>query len=470
MQLKWPRATTPAASASPQPSQNLNDPNWGRGGSDQQPPQSPDPKNGNGTGQGDKRPGQDGRRPGQGSGPPDLDELWRDFNRKLNGLFGRKGGGGGGFKPPRRPDFHASPRIAGLGLIILVVVLVLGWLGSGFFIVQEGQQAVVTRFGKLAYIEEAGFHWRLPYPIESEEIVNVSQVRSVEIGRGGEIRTTGLPASAMLTEDENIVDIRFAVQYRISNVVNYLYSNRSPDDVVTQAAETAIREVVGNKTLDYVLYEGRAEVAIKVQDLIQSILDRYKTGILVTNVTLQSVQPPEQVQSAFNDAIKAGQDRERLKNEAEAYANDVVPRAKGTASRLIQEAEGYKARVVAEAQGDTSRFDLILQQYEKAPQVTRERMYLETMQHILSNVSKVMVESRGSNNLLYLPLDKLLQQGATTQPLTPTRSAAAGLPLPTLPASAPAAADSAAALVSSNPVANASGSSSRDSLRERNSR
>ncbi len=469
MQLKWPRAATSAASAPPEASRNLNDPNWGRGGSDQ-PPQNPDPKNGNGTGQGDKRPGQDGKRPGQGSGPPDLDELWRDFNRKLNDLFGRKGRGGGGFKPPRRPDFQTSPKIAGLGLIILVVVLVLAWLGSGFFIVQEGQQAVVTRFGKLAYIEEAGFHWRLPYPIESEEIVNVSQVRSVEIGRGGEIRTTGLPASAMLTEDENIVDIRFAVQYRISNVVNYLYSNRSPDDVVTQAAETAIREVVGNKTLDYVLYEGRAEVAIKVQDLIQSILDRYKTGILVTNVTLQSVQPPEQVQSAFNDAIKAGQDRERLKNEAEAYANDVVPRAKGTASRLIQEAEGYKARVVAEAQGDSSRFDLILQQYEKAPQVTRERMYLETMQHILSNVSKVMVESRGSNNLLYLPLDKLLQQGAAPRPVTPTRSAAAGLPLPNLPASAPAASDSAAALVSSNPVANASDSSSRDSLRERNSR
>jgi membrane protease subunit HflK len=450
----------------------LNDPNWGRGSSDQQ-PQTPDPKNGNGSGNGDKRPPQDGKRPGQGSGPPDLDELWRDFNRKLNGLFGRKGGGngGGGFKPPRRPDFQATPRAAGFGLIILAALLVLGWLASGFFIVQEGQQAVVTRFGKLAYIEEAGFHWRLPYPIESEEIVNVSQVRSVEIGRGGEIRTTGLPASAMLTEDENIVDIRFAVQYRISNVVDYLYSNRSPDDVVTQAAETAVREVVGNKTLNYVLYEGRAEVAIKVQDLIQSILNRYKTGILVTNITLQSVQPPEQVQSAFNDAIKAGQDRERLKNEAEAYANNVVPGAKGTAARLIQEAEGYKARVVAEAQGDTSRFDLILQQYEKAPQVTRERMYLETMQQILSNVSKVMVETRGSNNLLYLPLDKLLQQSAAPQAVQPTRSGAAGLPLPMLPpASAPAAADSTAALNSSPPVANASDSSSRDSLRERNSR
>lgn len=463
MHLKWPRTAGLAAFALPAGIPNLNDPNWGRGGSGQQ-PQGSDPKNGNGPGNGDKRPGQGG------GGPPDLDELWRDFNRKLNGLFGRKGGGGGGFKPPRRPEFQPTPRTAGLGLVVLVLVLVLGWLGSGFFIVQEGQQAVVTRFGKLAYIEEAGFHWRFPYPIESDEIVNVSQVRSVEIGRGGEIRTTGLPASAMLTEDENIVDIRFAVQYRISNVVNYLYSNRSPDDVVTQAAETAIREVVGNKTLDYVLYEGRAEVAIKTQDLIQSILDRYKTGILVTNITLQSVQPPEQVQSAFNDAIKAGQDRERLKNEAEAYANDVVPRAKGTASRLIQEAEGYKARVVAEAQGDASRFDLILQQYEKAPQVTRERMYLETMQQILSKVSKVLVESHGSNNLLYLPLDKLLQQTTSPQAAQPARSSAAPLPSAS-PSSSPAPADSSVGLGSNSPpVANTSDSSSRDTLRERNFR
>ena len=466
MHLKWPRTAGAADCARPEGIANLNDPQWGRGGSEQQ-PQGSDPKNG--ASNGDKRPGNDGKRPGQGSGPPDLDELWRDFNRKLNGLFGRKGGGG--FKPPRRPDFQPSPRAAGFGVVALVAIVVLGWLGSGFFIVQEGQQAVVTRFGKLAYIEEAGFHWRMPYPIGAEEIVNVSQVRSVDVGRGGDIRTTGLPASAMLTQDENIVDIRFAVQYRISNVVDYLYNNRSPDDVVTQAAETAIRAVVGGKTLDYVLYEGRAEVAIKVQDLIQSILDRYKTGILVTNVTLQSVQPPEQVQAAFNDAIKAGQDRERLKNEAEAYANDVVPRAKGTASRLVQEAEGYKARVVAQAQGDTSRFDLILNQYEKAPQVTRERMYLETMQQILSNVSKVMVESRGSNNLLYLPLDKLLQQSALPPSAPSNRRAASALPVPSLPAaSAPALADSAAGVASSAPLANASGSSSRDTLRERDSR
>ncbi|MDE1980446.1 MAG: protease modulator HflK, partial [Betaproteobacteria bacterium] len=254
---------------------NLNDPRWGKddGTNGQQSNNNQDPN----------------RRPGSG-GPPDLDELWRDFNRKLNGLFGKmRGSGNGGGTPPQRPDLYPSAKGMGVGVIILVVIGVLGWLSSGFFIVQEGQQAAVTRFGKLAYITDAGFHWRLPYPFEADEIVNVSQVRSVEVGRGGEVKATGLPESAMLTEDENIVDVRFAVQYRIDNVVDYLYNNRSPDDAVSQAAETAVREVVGNKTLDYVLYEGREQVASDVQVLTQKILDRYKTGIVITTVTLQNV-------------------------------------------------------------------------------------------------------------------------------------------------------------------------------------
>ncbi len=435
---------------------NLNDPRWGKdeGGNNQQ-NNNQDPN----------------RRPGGNGGPPDLDELWRDFNRKLNGLFGKKRGGNGGGMgtPPQRPDLYPSAKGMGVGFVILILIAVFGWLASGFFIVQEGQQGAVTRFGKLAYITDAGFHWRLPYPFEADEIVNVSQVRSVEVGRGGEVKATGLPESAMLTEDENIVDVRFAVQYRIDNVVDYLYNNRSPDDAVSQAAETAVREVVGNKRLDYVLYEGREQVASDVQTLTQKILDRYKTGIIITTVTLQNVQPPEQVQAAFDDAIKAGQDRERLKNEAEAYANNVIPRAQGTASRLVQDAEAYKAQVVAQAQGDTSRFDQILQQYEKAPQVTRERMYLQTMQDILSNVSKVMVDSRSNNNLLYLPLDKLLQQtaGKSAAPVT----AMPQTPVPSLPAApvgaSPAAVDSAAA--SADSTAPAAGSrTSRDTLRERN--
>ena len=436
---------------------NLNDPRWGKddGTNGQQSNNNQDPN----------------RRPGSG-GPPDLDELWRDFNRKLNGLFGKKrGSGNGGSTPPQRPDLYPSAKGMGVGVIILVVIGVLGWLSSGFFIVQEGQQAAVTRFGKLAYITDAGFHWRLPYPFEADEIVNVSQVRSVEVGRGGEVKATGLPESAMLTEDENIVDVRFAVQYRIDNVVDYLYNNRSPDDAVSQAAETAVREVVGNKTLDYVLYEGREQVASDVQVLTQKILDRYKTGIVITTVTLQNVQPPEQVQAAFDDAIKAGQDRERLKNEAQAYANNVIPRAQGTASRLIQDAEAYKAQVVAQAQGDTSRFDQILQQYEKAPQVTRERMYLQTMQDILSSVSKVMVDSRNNNNLLYMPLDKLLQQSAGKAPTSATAAPAAPpTTVPTLPAAsvgtAPATADSSAS--APDGTAPSSSRTSRDTLRERN--
>jgi membrane protease subunit HflK len=435
---------------------NLNDPRWGKdegGNSNQNNNQDPN------------------RRPGSG-GPPDLDELWRDFNRKLNGLFGKKrsGNGGGMGTPPQRPDLYPSAKGMGVGFAILVLIGVLGWLSSGFFIVQEGQQAAVTRFGKLAYITDAGFHWRLPYPFEADEIINVSQVRSVEVGRGGEVKATGLPESAMLTEDENIVDVRFAVQYRIDSVVDYLYNNRSPDDAVSQAAETAVREVVGNKTLDYVLYEGREQVASDVQALTQKILDRYKTGIIITTVTLQNVQPPEQVQAAFDDAIKAGQDRERLKNEAQAYANNVIPRAQGTASRLIQDAEAYKAQVVAQAQGDTSRFDQILQQYEKAPQVTRERMYLQTMQDILTSVSKVMVDSRSNNNLLYLPLDKLLQQSAGKSSSPAVTAPAAPTAVPALPAASvsasPSAVDSAAALPDG--TAPAPSRTSRDTLRERN--
>ena len=440
---------------------NLNDPRWGKhDGAGSNSNNTPDPNN---------------RRPGGNGGPPDLDELWRDFNRKLNGLFGRKrgGGNGGGMgTPPQRPDLYPSAKGMGIGLIVLVIVALLGWLSSGFFIVQEGQQAAVTRFGKMAYITNAGFHWRMPYPFEADEIINVSQVRSVEVGRGGEVKATGLPESAMLTEDENIVDVRFAVQYRIDSVVDYLYNNRSPDDAVSQAAETAVREVVGNKTLDYVLYEGRVQVANDGQTLTQKILDRYKTGIIITTVTLQNVQPPEPVQAAFDDAIKAGQDRERLKNEAEAYANNVIPRAQGTASRLIQDAEAYRAQVVSQAQGDTSRFDQILQQYDKAPQVTRERMYLQTMQDILSSVSKVMVDSRSNNNLLYLPLDKLLQQSgpkSATVPVAP----ASPTGLPALPAAsvgnAPAAVDSSAASSPDHAAADGSRTSrDTDTLRQRN--
>ncbi|MEO6033220.1 MAG: FtsH protease activity modulator HflK [Burkholderiaceae bacterium] len=385
------------------------------------------------------------RSSGRGDGPPDLDELWRDFNRKLSGLFGGKGGpsrgngsgdgGSGGGGPNFQPDMKSAS--IGIGLIAGVVVLI--WLGSGFFIVQEGQRGVVTSFGRYDHTVDAGFQWRAPYPFQGNEVVNFTQLRTVDVGRNVVVAATGLRDSAMLTQDENIVDIRFTVQYRLKDARNFLFENRDPEDAVRLAAESAVREVVGKSKIDEVLYEQRDAIATEVIKSIQSQLDRLKAGILVVNVNLQSVQPPEQVQAAFEDTLKAGQDGDRLKKEGLAYASDVIPKAQGTASRLNEEAQGYKARVIATAEGDAQRFSSVLTEYQKAPKVTRERMYIDAMQQVYSNVSKVMVDSRNNSNLLYLPLDKLLQQTSTTPPTTP-----AATPPPTThetPISAGAAGD-----------------------------
>ncbi len=351
---------------------------------------------------------------GRNDGPPDLDELWKDFNRKLTGLFGKgdgaprrpdRGGDGGG-GPPFQPDM----RSAGIGAGLIAVVVGLIWLGSGFFIVQEGHQAVVTSFGKFAYTADAGFQWRFPYPFQAHETVPVTQLRSVEVGRNSIVQATGLRDSSMLTQDENIVDIRFTVQYRLSDARSYLFENRSPDEAVVQAAESAVREIVGRSKVDSVLYEQRDALAADLVKSIQSQLERLRAGIVISNVNVQNVLVPDQVQQAFNDAVKAGADRDRFKNEGQAYSSDVVPKARGTASRLMEEAEGYKARVVAQAEGDSQRFRAVLAEYQKAPAVTRDRLYLETMQQVYSNVSKVMVDARSGSNLLYLPLDRLMQQ------------------------------------------------------------
>jgi len=250
----------------------------------------------------------------------------------------------------------------------------------------------------------------MPWPIQSEETVNLSGVRSVEVGRPVLIKATNQKDSSMLTEDENIIDVRFAVQYRLKDPTDYLFNNRDPDTAVVQAAETAVREIVARSKMDTVLYEGREKIGIDLAASIQKILDSYKTGIYVTSVTVQNVQPPEQVQAAFDDAVKAGQDQERLKSEGQAYANDIIPRAKGTAARLIQEAEGYKARVEATAEGDAARFKQVLVEYAKAPGVTRDRMYTTAMSEMYSNVTKVIVDTTRNNSLLYLPLDKLVAQ------------------------------------------------------------
>ncbi len=354
---------------------------------------------------------------GRGDGPPDLDELWRDFNRKLGGLFGGKGGGprgnGSGGDDGRGPNFQPDMKSAGVGAGLIAGVVALIWLGSGFFIVQEGQQAVVTSFGKFSHTSDAGFQWRMPYPFQAHETVNVTQLRSREVGRTSVSQATGLRDSSMLTEDENIIDIRFTVQYRLKDARAFLFENRDPEEAVSLAAESAVREIVGKSKIDSVLYEQRDAIAAELVKSIQAQIDRLNTGIVVVNVNVQSVQPPEQVQAAFEDTLKAGQDGDRLKKEGLAYASDVIPKAQGTAARLREEAEAYKARTVAQAEGDAQRFNSVLAEYQKAPSVTRDRLYIDTMQQVYANVTKVMVDSRNNSNLLYLPLDKLVQQAGS---------------------------------------------------------
>ena len=347
-------------------------------------------------------------------GPPDLDELLRKLNEKVAALLGGKGGKGGEGKPGGGMPMKGFG--GGIGLIAAVAALI--WAGSGFYIVDASQRGVVLRFGKLVEMTQPGPRWHLPFPVETVEIVNLSQVRTVEVGYRDNVKNKMLKESLMLTEDENIIDIQFAVQYFLSDPADYLFNNRTPDENVRQAAETAIREVVGKSKMDFVLYEGREQVAASATKLMQEILDRYKSGILISKLTMQNAQPPEQVQAAFDDAVKAGQDRERQKNEGQAYANDVVPRARGTAARLIQESEGYKQSVTANAEGDASRFKQILVEYEKAPAVTRERMYIDMMQQVMGNVSKVMVDQKNGNSLLYLPLDKLVESTRTSAAAT----------------------------------------------------
>ncbi len=375
---------------------------------------------------------------GKNEGPPDLDELWRDFNRKLGGLFGsggkdqtpkrrsNDGGGGGGDNNSGGggPAFEPNMKSAGIGAGLIAVVGTFVWLGSGFFIVQEGHQAVVTTFGRYTSTQDAGWKYRWPYPFQAHDTIPVTQTRSVDVGRNSVVAATALRDSSMLTQDENIVDIRFTVQYRLKDARAYLYENAAPAEAVMLAAESAVREVVGRNKVDEVLYEQRDAIAADVAKSLQSQLDRLKTGIVIANVNVQSVQVPEQVQAAFDDAVKAGADGRRFKNEGQAYASDIIPKAQGTAARLKEQASGYSSAIVARASGDSDRFKQVLTEYQKAPAVTRDRLYLESMQQVYSNVSKVMVESRSGSNLMYLPLDKLMQSagaavvaGATASPI-----------------------------------------------------
>jgi membrane protease subunit HflK len=369
---------------------SLNDPRWGH------------------KPEGDNKK-QEGRKPGEG--PPDLDQMWRDFNARLNRMFGKNNNNGGGNDNNNgyRPDMKGASVTAGvIGVIALFI-----WLASGAFIIQEGQVGIVTTFGKLSHKTGAGFNWRWPAPFQAHQAVDVSRVRTAEVGYRGSARSKNAKEALMLTDDENIIDIQFAVQYTLKDPVAWIYNNREhDDDTVRQIAESAIREVVGKSKMDFVLYEGREQIALDTNRLMQQISDRYNLGVQVTNVTMQSVQPPEQVQGAFDDAVKASQDRARAKSEGEAYANDIIPRSRGAAIRLTQDAEAYRSQVVENATGNASRFNQVVAEYQKAPAVTRDRMYLETMQQIFSSASKVMVDAKSGSNMLYLPLDKLIAQTA----------------------------------------------------------
>lgn len=370
---------------------SLNDPRWGRG-----------------DGNGDRQRPNEPRRPQNGKdgeGPPDLDEMWRDFNRRLSKLFGRGSGGGG--SGDRRPDNGRGARI-GVGIVVGVLIAI--YLGSGVFVVQDGEAGVVSQFGEYRYTAGQGVHWRMPYPFETHEMVNVGQIHSVEIGRNNVVRLANVKDASMLTHDADIVDVRFSVQYQVRKPTDYLFRSVDPEQSVIQAGQAAVRSIVGARSTDDILYQDREAIRQQLSDAIQQSLDEYHTGLAVTGVTIQGVQAPEQVQAAFDDAAKAHQDSERAKRDAQAYASDLLPHAQAQAAQMIDEAKTYSDRVVAEAQGDAARFKQVYAQYSKAPAVIRERMYLDTMQHIYSNTTKVFVDSKSGNNVLYLPLDKLVDQ------------------------------------------------------------
>ncbi len=379
----------------------------GSGGDDRDPWGQNNGQNGNG------RKGGGGR-----DGPPDIDEVLRDAKNRIDSLFGgRRGGGGGGSGRERRGD---GPSSGTIGVLLLIGLGV--WFFSGFYTVDQGEQALELRFGAYSETKEAGLRWHWPTPIESVEKVNTQNVNTVEVG----YRDTGrgvqsVPREAlMLTQDENIIDVRFAVQYDVKDPANLLFevSEYSPremaDSVVRGATESAVREIVGRNTMDFAITEGRAQLAAETKTLVQEILDRYDTGINIRSVEMQNAQPPEQVKDAFDDVVKAREDEERLKSLAQAYANDIIPRARGFAARILQESEAYKASVTARAEGESERFTKVLDEYAKAPEVTRDRLYIESMEEVLSQSSKIVIDQQGGNSLMYLPLDQLINRRANS--------------------------------------------------------
>ncbi|MCP4430627.1 MAG: FtsH protease activity modulator HflK [Gammaproteobacteria bacterium] len=326
-------------------------------------------------------------------GPPDLDELFKNLKNKFGGVFGGgKGGGNGSSSMPSAPG-----NLSGIvGFVIIALLFV--WSLTGIYIVDEGWRGVETLFGAKTEITQAGPHWHFPFPIEDVELINVSDIR------------TARSNSKMLTSDENIVVMSIEVQYNVKDAQDFAFNVRDPDLTLQQTAETAIREVVGNNDMDLIITEGRAVVGSETKSIMQQILDNYGTGINVVSVNMDEAQPPEEVQDAFNDAIKAREDEQRIVNEANAYRNGVVPQARGEGEGLLEQAAAYKTRVVKSAEGETSRFNQLLTQYQLAPEVTRERLYIDTIERVLSQSSKVMIDVEKGNNLMFLPLDQLLNR------------------------------------------------------------
>ncbi|MDJ0805687.1 MAG: FtsH protease activity modulator HflK [Gammaproteobacteria bacterium] len=351
---------------------------------------------------------------GGDQGPPDLDEVVKKLQEKFSGIFG----GGKSPKAETEGGRH-GPSSTSIGLILVVVVLV--WLASGIYIIEPAERGVELRFGAYSATTDPGPHWHIPYPVEEVLKVNVDQISSFR------------HKATMLTRDENIVDVELTVQSRIQDAADYLFQDQNPEKTIRDAIETSVREIIGKSDLDFILTEGRSAIADRILSTAQGLIDDYKTGLVITSVNTQPAKPPEQVKNAFDDAIKAREDKERLENKAEAYANEVIPRARGEAARQVADAKAYKERVIAEAEGESSRFLAVLTEYQRAPQVTRERLYLDAVETMLGQSSKVMLDSAGSNSLMYLPLDKLIQQTGGQSPSVQSYSTEAASPTSTRP-------------------------------------
>ncbi len=348
-------------------------------------------------------------------GPPDLDEVFKNLQSKFGGIFGRRGGGSGN-------GGSGGGRFSSIGGTLIIVIAAIAWLASGIYLIQPAERGVVTQFGRYVATTTPGPHWHLPWPIQSVEKVNVDQIRSVLMRK-----------QSMLTRDENIVEIDMSVQYNIKNAEDFLFKVRTPDATLQQVAESAIREVIGGNDMDFIITQGRDAIAAGTKERAQAILDDYSTGLFLTTVNLEGAQPPEPVQAAFSDAIKAREDEQRFINEAEAYANEIIPRARGDARQILEQAKGYRTRVTKSAEGEANRFTALLREYEKAPGVTRDRLYIDAVESVLSRSSKVVVDVEGGNNLMYLPLDKLIGRDGASQAADDMRNFRPGssTPLPT---------------------------------------